>query len=312
MFVSVIVCTYRRSEDLQNLLSCLAAQTYQNFEVLVVDGSGADRTVRYTVDSFLTLHRSLRLGYIASRKGLTRQRNIGLRQASGDVICFLDDDVTFDRDFLHKSVELLQRPEMRDVGGMSGRDLRRPPLRMSFAWWLKRALGIIPSLNPGEVDHLGRKVPLILSSSVEGSIRVGYLTGFCMIYRREAIVNAYFDEGLPTWGGEDRDFSMEVGKRWRLLRCGRLALEHHRSPQSRDEYAERAFQHGFGMGRSFAKRAQNLTDYITVAHYVVGEIVFGILLCMRAPSLYNWRTALAKPRGTIAGLRSLRSSPSIR
>ena len=40
MKISVIVCTYRRKEPLAGLLGCLAAQTFRDFEVLLVDGAG--------------------------------------------------------------------------------------------------------------------------------------------------------------------------------------------------------------------------------------------------------------------------------
>src|SRR3954463_9542500 len=52
MDISVIICTYRRAGALMDLLGCLAAQTYGDFEVLIVDGSGDDPTVRDKVAQF--------------------------------------------------------------------------------------------------------------------------------------------------------------------------------------------------------------------------------------------------------------------
>ncbi|MGE3776800.1 MAG: glycosyltransferase family 2 protein, partial [Pirellulaceae bacterium] len=51
MFVSVIICTYRRAAEVQRLLICLSEQKSVAFEVLVVDGSGEDRAVVDAVES---------------------------------------------------------------------------------------------------------------------------------------------------------------------------------------------------------------------------------------------------------------------
>jgi len=107
MFVSIIICTYRRAEALGELLDCLAAQTYRDGEVLIIDGSGADSSVQDKVESFMNrVGEQVNLRLIRSQKGLTRQRNVGLREAQGELVCFFDDDVTFDEDFISQVVNL--------------------------------------------------------------------------------------------------------------------------------------------------------------------------------------------------------------
>src|ERR1700675_545884 len=117
MLISVIICTYARAESLELLLQCLLAQTTTNFEVIVVDGSGDNPSVRDTVASFQVQHAgALKVSLIQSSKGLTHQRNVGLRYAHGELICFLDDDVTFERDFLADVLDLLERFNLVSVG----------------------------------------------------------------------------------------------------------------------------------------------------------------------------------------------------
>lgn len=306
MFLSVIICTYRRAGDLERLLPCLAAQTYRDFEVLVVDGSGDDPSVTDTVARFQREHAGpIDLRLIAAPRGLTRQRNVGLRNSTGDVLCFLDDDVTFGSEFLASTVALLQQPGMDDVGGIGACDAANPPEAITGRWHLRRWLGLVPSLEPGDVDHLGRSVPLGFLGPFRGSRPVGLLNGFCMIYRRAAVGQLTFDETLPTYGGEDRDFSLEVGRHWRLILCGDLHLEHHRSPNNRVEGVRQIWESAFGIGRSFAKRMRGAPDGMLIVRHVLGELFIDALAFLRHPSPTRLSIPLARTAGIVAGLCSV-------
>ena len=128
-----------------------------------------------------------------------------------------------------------------------------------------------------------------------------------MIYRRAAISNLWFDERLPTYGGEDRDFSHQVGLRSRLLICGDLHLRHHRAPASRDRDVHRSYQEGFGTGRTFAKQA-NWSDYPLLLRVVVGDIIVSVMAFVRKPSRNRFFFIFARPFGVAAGFRSYRAN----
>jgi glycosyltransferase involved in cell wall biosynthesis len=305
MFVSVIICTYRRVDATRTLLECLMAQRFRNFEVLVVDGSGDGSSARVALEESVSrLHDRMDVRLIASRKGLTVQRNVALDRAIGDLIVFLDDDVSFDASFLTTATELFERPDMRDVGGVAGYDVRNFPQPVNLRWRIRAALGVVPALEPGKIDRLGRSVPVSFMKPFAGCKPMGYLYGFCMLYRREAIGELRFDENLPTYGGEDRDFSSRIGKRWRLVMCGDLRLEHHCAPQSRDSGIQRTFQAGFGTGRSFGKNASRILDYLELLRVIVCEFALDALICVRQPSRDRLLTPFARTWGFLAGLRS--------
>jgi len=95
--VSVVVATYRRNQELKNALDSLSAQTYPNFEIVVVDDNGDLRwneTVRSVVEDFQKDHPQLPLRYIVndSNLGSARTRNAGIDAAFGEYVTFLDDD----------------------------------------------------------------------------------------------------------------------------------------------------------------------------------------------------------------------------
>ena len=302
--VSVIICTYGRSTALEDLLRCLEVQTFRNFEVLIIDGNGEISPARETVGKFLSRpNATLEVTLLGSPKGLTRQRNVGLVAATGSLICFLDDDVTFDEDFLAKAADLFGRPEMKNVGGITAYDSLNYAAPITWRWRLRNLLGTIPSLDPGQVDHLGRAVPLSFLKPWQGQKEIGWLGGFCMIYRREATEGLRFDELLPTYAGEDRDFSMRVGKNWRLLICGDLSIEHHYSAHGRDIDLERLRQSSYGVGRRFAQSARSFVDYLTVARTFLGDLAIDAIAIARRPNRDNLMTLIVRARAFFTGLR---------
>src|SRR5947209_11497814 len=269
MLVSVIICTYGRSRSLGRVLDCLRAQSYGRIEVIVVEGQPETAAP----DGYAAgIRADGPVRFVPAPRGLTIQRNAGLRHAAGDLVCFLDDDVSFENDFVARIAALFELPGMGDVGGVTGYDLLHYPSPVNLRWRLRWLLGAIPSLRPGDTDHLGRAVPVSFLEPYSGCREVGWLSGFCMIYRRSSIAGLEFDQKLPTYGGEDRDFSLQVAKRARLMLCGDLELRHHYSAETRDDDVERVYQTGFGVGRRFAKYARGLADYWTVAKSFLGDL----------------------------------------
>jgi glycosyltransferase involved in cell wall biosynthesis len=306
-FISVIICTYGRAAALEGVLDSLENQSYRNFEVLVVDGNGDVSPARETIEKRASRpHISTEVIVIRSPKGLTRQRNVGVKAAQGSLICFLDDDVTFEADFLAQVVGYFSRPEMQDVGGITPYDVLNYPMPITMRWRLRNLLGVMPSLDPGQVDHLGRAVPISFLKPWPGQKQIGWLGGFCMIYRRTAMEGLAFDEALPTYGGEDRDFSMRVGKRWRLMICGDLLVQHHYTMQGRETDLECVRQSSFGVGRRFAQHARTFRDCLTIASTFLGDLILDAMSFARHPRSRNFQTLVIRSKAFFAGLRSTR------
>ncbi|HLG98194.1 MAG TPA: glycosyltransferase family 2 protein [Bryobacteraceae bacterium] len=308
MFVSVIICTYGRAKSLGPLLDCLLRQTFDELEILVVDGNDtllARRAIEQLVGE---RDAGEKIRIIRSGRGLTRQRNAGMREARGNIFVFLDDDVTLDAAFISHTIELLERPDMRNVGGVTGYDMVTYGGPMAIRWRIRNLLGAIPSLVPGAIDHLGRAVPVSFVPPFSGCKEVGWLAGFCMIYRRDAVEGLQFDECLPTYGGEDRDFSIQVGKLWRLVFCGDLRLNHHGTPEGRESDVCRMLQNSFGAGRRFAKGVRGLSDYLIIARTLVGDLLVDLLAWAAHPSRSGLLIPIARIQGLIQGWRSVGSA----
>lgn len=93
MFVSVIVPTYNRREDARRTLLSLAKQSYPawQYEVVVADDGSTDGTGEMVESLELPYH----LAYAwQPNKGRCAARNLGLSRARGNLILFLDGDMT--------------------------------------------------------------------------------------------------------------------------------------------------------------------------------------------------------------------------
>jgi len=103
--VSVIVPTFNRPEMLRKALSSILAQTYENFEILVINDCGTD--VRVVVEG---LNNSGRIRYLSHdrNQGLSAARNTGLRAARGKYIAYLDDDDIYLPNHLDTLVRFLE------------------------------------------------------------------------------------------------------------------------------------------------------------------------------------------------------------
>lgn len=99
--VSVIVCTRDRPDQLEPALRAVLAGDYRSFDLLVVDQS-RDRT---RAEATITGIDDPRLRLVHDDgAGLSRARNIGVRDTSGEIVVFTDDDCAPATDWLRRLV----------------------------------------------------------------------------------------------------------------------------------------------------------------------------------------------------------------
>lgn len=94
--VSVVVSTYRRDDLLKRALASLAAQTYDNTEIIVADDNGDDAWNKKVLAIVEQIKEECRfpvlLEVMPENSGASAARNRGIQNAGGEYITFLDDD----------------------------------------------------------------------------------------------------------------------------------------------------------------------------------------------------------------------------
>lgn len=96
--VSVIIPAYNESEGISECLETLKQQTLLPTEVIVVDDGSTDDTARIAKESGATV-------IIGQHKGPGVARNLGAETSTGEILVFLDADMSFHPEFLEKLVE---------------------------------------------------------------------------------------------------------------------------------------------------------------------------------------------------------------
>jgi len=112
----LVVATVDREEELDRLLSSLAAQTHRAFRVVLVDQNGDDR-----LDRVVAAHPALEVVRLRAARGLSRARNAGLERVSADVVAFPDDDCVYPPDLLERVAARLAGDPALD--GLTGRPI---------------------------------------------------------------------------------------------------------------------------------------------------------------------------------------------
>ena len=119
MKITVIVCTYNRSRTLANTLEGVAASRVDDsvqWEVLVVDNNSTDRTREVVED--LCRRYPARFRYLLEPQGgKSYALNTAVRESRGDVLAFMDDDVTVEPTWIENLTGALVGGKWAGVGG---------------------------------------------------------------------------------------------------------------------------------------------------------------------------------------------------
>lgn len=118
MTASVVVCTFNRAGLLSETLKALKAQQAPpaGYEILVVDNNSSDDT--RVVTEQLAAEAGAPIRYIFEKaQGLSFARNTGIREATGEAVAFVDDDVDLGADWLNALLAPLADSSVACTGG---------------------------------------------------------------------------------------------------------------------------------------------------------------------------------------------------
>ena len=186
--VTVVIPCYNLGAYVNEAVQSVLDQTYRDFEILLIDDGSTDPVTRHLFASYRRpFTRILR----TENQGLARTRNLGIREAAGRYVSFLDADDLFEPTFLERTVPLLEGD---------------PSLAFASCWLA--GFGESSFLwTPATCDF-----PHLLA---EDTVCTAALT------RKEALVSAGgFDAAMPLPGYEDWDLAIglvERGLRGRIV-----------------------------------------------------------------------------------------------
>jgi glycosyl transferase family 2 len=192
--VSVVIPTYQRRDLVRGAVESVLAQSFPDFEVIVVDDGSTDGTGEALdgLDGRVRYHRR-------PQGGVASARNLGIRLTRGDIVAFLDSDNSWLPDHLAVLTEMLAgHPEAIAASTCPDFHVKgRKPVDAA------RVVDLLPELTIGT--------------------RVGYLS--CVAVRRTVLLEVGgFDEQLPVY--EDSDLFLRLALRGPFCLLGRRTIVH--------------------------------------------------------------------------------------
>lgn len=228
-----VIPTKNRPNDLIKAVTSILAQTRLPDELIIVDQS-PDNDSRHMVEAFVTDQGFNKLIYIhdAAISGLVDAKRVASERATGDIVCFLEDDVVLEPFFVE---QILFGFEMQnDMIGCCGvvTNLPRQQRAYGFLFHLFHR-GIFKDIRVGLYGRLnGCSSKLIATDKLSGGLSA---------WRREVFAVVTFDAVNGFHMYEDIDFSTRVAKHFgpRLYINPNARLEHNCSPINRESIEPR-------------------------------------------------------------------------
>lgn len=272
---SLVLGTVDRTHDLGRYLASLDAQTYRNFELIVVDQNKDDR-----LESVLAPYSSrFPILHLRSEPGLTRAKNVGLKHVTGDVVGFPDDNCQFPPDLLEKVARFFaDHPQVDGLTGRSADDSDR-----DSNGTFDREAGVVDKFS---LWHRSTAYTIFL--------RRGIAQGVC--YDEE------MGPGAGTvWGaGDDRDYLLKVLNRGATVFYDPQVLVIHPIAVTRFDAAAayRAFTYNCGAGRAIRRHG---FPWRFKAWWLVKPLGGAALRLVRFDGLpivrYRWAAFMGRLRG---------------
>ena len=231
--ISVVLPTKNRPYDLVNALNSILMQTRLPAELVIVDQSFDESSMR-AVQNITSQLNSVKLTYIhdATILGLVDAKRVAVKHASGDLICFLEDDIALEADYI-RQIELgfIKQPNMIGCCGV----ITNPP-KVGFLYKFLFKIFHRGIFEDKRINMHGK-----YSGYNNNLKQSNMLSGGVSAWRREVFDNVQFDVANMFHMFEDIDFSTRVDRHYgnRLFINPNARLAHYCSPVNRDAFGVR-------------------------------------------------------------------------
>lgn len=200
--VSVIIPTYNRADLLPRAVNSVLSQTYQDYEIIIVDDCSSDPTPEVIANFDGCCIRSLRHN---KTKKASAARNTGIANARGEYIAFLDDDDEWLPTYLERQVAIL--------------DSSPPSVGLVYCW-----------VDMVE-DSTGKSMPssrsIIAGDILDDSLALN-IPGQTSVWTvRSSVAQSIggFDENLTRY--DDADFICRLAQRYQVAVLPEVAVKSH-------------------------------------------------------------------------------------
>lgn len=105
--ISIIIPNYNKSQFVAETINSIKEQTYDNWEAIIIDDCSSDNSVEI-IAGLTSNDNKFKLKVNLSNKGANYCRNVGIKEAKGDFIIFLDSDDILSKDCLKNRIDFFR------------------------------------------------------------------------------------------------------------------------------------------------------------------------------------------------------------
>lgn len=106
--ISVVIPMYNSKQYIEKTLDSVVSQTYRDIEIIVVDDQSSDGS-QEIVQKYCKTYKNITLIKLEKNQGIYNARNVGVANASGNYIAFVDSDDIWLPHKLSTQIEFMQR-----------------------------------------------------------------------------------------------------------------------------------------------------------------------------------------------------------
>lgn len=215
--VSIIISNWNGLRFLEKCIASLFAQTYRNFEIIIVDNGSTDDSVKFIKDNY----RQVLLLENKSNLGFAVANNQGIRVAKGSYIVFLNNDTEADKDWLRSLVKKAESaPEYVGMWACKILSLHEPTIIDSVGGLLISRCGIAKGRGRNEKDK----------KQYDKEEEVFIPSACAAMYRKETLDDiGFFDEDFFAYC-EDTDLGLRARLAgWKTQSVADAIVYHHYS-----------------------------------------------------------------------------------
>lgn len=198
--VSVIVPTYNRPDMLKEAIQSILEQTFQQYEIIVVNDAGQD------VAPVVAAFNSPKIRYLCHEhnKGLAATRNTGIRAARGTYLAYLDDDDRYYPDHLATLIGFLEHSTHSAAYTGAYRAMQEPS-------------------GDGFVT-VAREIVMTPGFDYDEILVDNFIPVLCIVHEKACLeMCGYFDESLPRH--EDWDLWIRMSRSFTFGHVDRVTCE---------------------------------------------------------------------------------------
>lgn len=110
IYVTIIIPVYNAATSLHKCVDSVLGQTYTNFELLLINDGSADHSLEI-INSFAEKDKRIKIIDKIKNSGVSDTRNLGIAQAKGKNICFIDSDDWVEKNYLEVFIQNYTSPD---------------------------------------------------------------------------------------------------------------------------------------------------------------------------------------------------------